>query len=101
MSSGGHGGGGLPFLDIIQDNLHKAHSEGGFMLPVEWLYIAAVVEVVGFFLVSPSQTIANFGLLMLIAPIWIPILLQRFSLIRAIDARRVSSSTIKRPSCSN
>ncbi|MBU1292858.1 hypothetical protein KJ819_02190 [Patescibacteria group bacterium] len=89
MSSGGGHGGGLPFLHIIDGWLGNAHQGGGFSMPGNALFIAGAAELIAFFLIAPQQTLVNFEFLLFLSPLWIPLLLGRFALIRFIQARRV------------
>ncbi len=88
MSSGGHGG-GLPFLHSIDGWLGNAHTEGGFSMPGNALFIAGAAEVVAFFMVAPGQSITNFEFLLFLSPVWIPIILGRFTFMRFVQTRRV------------
>lgn len=90
MSSGGGHGGGLPFLHVIEDWLHNAHKEGGFSVSGNTLFIAFAAEIVAFFFVAPGQSLANLELLLFLSPLWIPLVLWRFSIMRFIDARKVA-----------
>lgn len=90
MSSGGHGGGGLPGLGAIQAWMHKAHEDGGTAIPLNPLLFAFGAEIVAFFLIAPTQTLTNFGFLLFFSPLWIPVVLYRFALMRFIDANKVA-----------
>lgn len=87
MSSGGHGG--LPFLHHIEGWLGNAHLEGGFSMPGNALFIAGAAEVVAFFMVAPGQSITNFEFLLFLSPLWIPLVLGRFTFMRFVQTRRV------------
>jgi len=89
-SGGGHGGGGLPGLDLIGHWMHGAHEGGGFHVSLRALVIAFVAEIVAFFLVAPSQSVVNFEFLLFLSPLWIPLLLWRFAIMRFIQANRVA-----------
>ncbi|HRH55405.1 MAG TPA: hypothetical protein PK609_00890 [Candidatus Paceibacterota bacterium] len=90
MSSGGHGGGGLPGLSAIQDWMHKAHSDGGSSIELNPLLIAFAAEIIAFLFIAPTQTITNFQFLLFLSPLWIPVVLFNFALRRFIDANKVA-----------
>ncbi|MES2931129.1 MAG: hypothetical protein V4682_00335 [Patescibacteria group bacterium] len=90
MSSGGHGGGGLPFLDIIENWVHGVHEEGGTAVQLKPLLIAFAAEIIAFFFVAPAQSVTNFQFLLFAAPLWIPIVLYPFTLKRYIDANKLA-----------
>ena len=71
MSSGGHGGGGLPFLDSIQHWMHGAHEGGGTAIEFKPVVFAFLAEIIAFFLVAPSQSVTNFQFLLFASPVWI------------------------------
>ena len=90
MSSGGHGGGGLPFLDIIENWVHGVHEEGGTAIELKPLLIAFAAEIIAFFFVAPAQSVTNFQFLLFAAPLWIPLVLFPFTLKRFIDANKLA-----------
>lgn len=88
MSSGGHGGGGLPGLGFVQNLMHGAHGEGGYSPTFKLLLIAFAVENLGFFLVAPMQAVANFSIVVFLLPLWMPYFLFKFGLFRFIEANK-------------
>ncbi|MEK7511320.1 MAG: hypothetical protein AAB582_03725 [Patescibacteria group bacterium] len=88
MSSGGHGGGGLPFLDKIDELFGAAH-EQGIAVTAKPFILAGIMALIAFFFIAPLQTLANFGFLILTAPIWMPIILVRWAVYRFVEANRV------------
>lgn len=90
MSSGGHGGGGLPGLAAIQTWMHNAHDKGGTAVEFKPLVIAFIAELVAFLFIAPAQTATNLQFLLFAAPLWMPILLFNFTLMRFIDANKVA-----------
>ena len=88
MSSGGHGGGGLPGMGWISGLLHTSHGTGGLHIQARPLIIAMAVILFAFLLVSPSQTFRNFEFVFFLAPIWIPAALVYFAFDRWLQFRR-------------
>ncbi len=88
-SGGGHGGGGLPGLHLIQSWLGDAHAEGGYSPEAKLLFMAFGAEIISFFFVAPAQTLTNFGLVLFIAPLWIPLMLIKFGFMRYYHAGKV------------
>lgn len=79
MSSGGHGGGGLPGYHFIEHFLHTGHNEGGIHLSARPLIIAYAIAITLFFFIAPQQSVYNFSLLIFFAPIWMPIVIGRWA----------------------
>ncbi len=71
------------------DPLHFAHERGILLTarPFIYCFIAANVA---FLTIAPYQTLKNFELLALISPIWLPILLGYFGIIRWMAANRLA-----------
>jgi len=90
MSGGGHGGGGLPFLDVIENLLHTSHGKGGIHTAAKPLIILFAVVLVVFFIFAPGQSIRNFSFLIFFAPLWVPLLLGRWVLYQFVTAQRVA-----------
>jgi hypothetical protein len=88
MSSGGHGGGGLPGLNWVGGLLHTTHGTGGLHIYARPLIITGIVLVVGFLLIAPQQTFTNFGFVLFIAPLWVPALLITFAFDKWMQYRR-------------
>lgn len=89
MSSGGHGGGGLPFLDRVEGFFHSAHDQGIAMGSKPFLLVG-IWGLIAFLFVDPIQTWRNFQMLVFLSPIWLPIVLTRFALYRFVEANRIS-----------
>lgn len=90
MSSGGHGGGGLPFLDVIENLLHTSHGKGGIHTAAKPLIIIFVIALIAFFIFAPAQSIRNFSFIIFFAPLWLPLLLGRWVLYQFVTAQRVA-----------
>ncbi len=88
MSS--NGGGGLPGLDAIQTWIHKAHEKGGSTFSIRLLSTVFLTELIAFFIVAPAQTAHNFQMVLFFAPLWMPLVLYHFALIRFMDANKVA-----------
>lgn len=91
MSSGGHGGGGLPGLHAIEHWLHTGHNEGGIHLAARPLIIAFLIEIVGFFLFSPEQSIRNFSFLIFFMPLWLPVVLGYWTFFQWVTSNRAAN----------
>ncbi len=89
MSGGGHGGGGLPFFDIVDGFFGAAHDQG-IAVSAKPFILAGVFAVIAFLFVSPQQTWYNFQAVIFLSPIWLPIVLVRFSVFRFIEANRLA-----------
>ncbi len=89
MSSGG--GGGLPFLHIIEGWMHTGHTEGGLHIAARPLIIAFIVMLVGFFIFAPAQSLRNFGFLIFFAPLWLPLVLLRWTWFQYVTSNRVAA----------
>jgi hypothetical protein len=72
------------------DILHAAHDRGIFVdyKPFMYCFIAANVA---FLTIAPLQTLHNYEFLILLSPIWIPLLLARFAILRWITANRFAA----------
>lgn len=87
MSSSGHGG-GLPGLDALQHMLHESWEKGGTSITERTLLIAFGTALIAFFITDPRQSLLNFELLLYLSPLWIPIVLLKFSWVRWVQYRR-------------
>lgn len=85
----GHGS-PLPFFDKIEELLGETHEGGGVLLPGTGIMIAGGAALFAFFTIAPYQTITNFQFLLFFSPLWIPVVLGRFTLLRFIQARRAA-----------
>ncbi|HEX5774612.1 MAG TPA: hypothetical protein VFY28_01470 [Candidatus Paceibacterota bacterium] len=88
--SGGHSGGGLPFLDTIENLFHEAHEKGGITPDAKPFIYAGIGAVIAFLFLSPLQTWYNFQMVVFLSPIWMPVLFTRFAIHRFVEANRVA-----------
>jgi len=89
MSSGGHGGGGgLPGFSIVQGWLHTGHNEGGLHVAAKPLIIIFVILLIVLFFWMPEQMIRNFSFLLFFAPVWLPIILFKWTFYQYLTANR-------------
>lgn len=88
MSGGGHHGGGLPLLHEIFEWYETSHDTGGFTIPGTFLIAAGVGGAFVFNFFAPLQSIRNWELALMVAPVWMTIALCRFALIRFFQMKR-------------
>ncbi|MGE5540894.1 MAG: hypothetical protein ACM3TU_01265 [Bacillota bacterium] len=71
------------------DLLHAAHDKGIFLSwrPFVYCFIAANVA---FLSIAPLQTLRNFEFLMLISPVWLPLVIGRFAILQWITSNRLA-----------
>lgn len=92
MSSGGSGGAEikLPGLHALEEMMNGANSSAGFFTP-GWFLVALFFVCVGVYNASfPLQSTLNFGMVLLLGTVWMPILFGRFALMRFIHMRRLA-----------
>lgn len=94
MSSGGGGHGGgeleLPGLHDLHHMLESSNENGGFIIP-GWLMVAIYFLSAGVFAGYASiQSSLNWNLLLLLGPLWLPIVLGRFALMRFHNMRQMN-----------
>ncbi|MEK7079810.1 MAG: hypothetical protein AAB901_00795, partial [Patescibacteria group bacterium] len=90
MSDAGHGSsGGLPFFHAIDGLFHSAHDQG-VAVPAKPFIIAGIMGCFAFLTIAPFQTFYNFRMVVLLSPIWLPIILVRFAIFRFVEANRVA-----------
>lgn len=89
MSSGGHGGGGLPLLGSINHFFHSLHADYGISVPNLALWLPFVLANIFFLFLSPEQTLKNWSLLLLLSPIWLPVILGKAAWDRWILVKRL------------
>lgn len=72
----------------VSSILHSFHGQGIHIdhKPLLYLFIALNV---GFLIIAPSQTLRNFGMVMLLSPFWLTYTIVHFSVYRWIAANRV------------
>lgn len=88
MSSGGHGGGGLPGLHSLHELLESSNSRGGFIVS-GWVLVGTYALIVAAFAAkAPLQSALNWDLLLMLGPIWLPIVLGRFALKQFLTMRQ-------------
>lgn len=90
MSSGGHSSSPIPFLHTVEHALHSGHEGAGIHLTGKPLIIAFVLAVVAFLFVAPEQTMRNFSFALFLAPLWMPIILVRYGILRWVQEKRAA-----------
>jgi hypothetical protein len=94
-SGGGHGGHGgglfeLPGLHELHEVLESSNEHGGFIVPAGLLFAVYAIAV-GFFAASaPVQSALNWDMLLLLGPVWLPIVLGRFAFYRFMNMRQMN-----------
>lgn len=95
MSGGGHGdghgGGGLPLMEVVEHFLHTGHEKGGVHLMARPIVIAYAVSIVFFLIFAFDQSLRNFMLVMFLSPIWITAILSRFAIYRFVQEKRAAN----------
>lgn len=71
------------------DILHAAHDKGVFVSATPFIYCFIAANV-AYLTIAPLQVLHNYEFLMIISPIWLPILLGRFAVLRWIAANRLA-----------
>lgn len=92
-AGGGHGAGGdweLPGLHDLHHALESSNEGAGFILPgyviiVMYLALCAFIGAN-----APMQSAANWDMAFLLGPIWLPIVIGRFALMRFINMRQMN-----------
>jgi hypothetical protein len=88
-AGGGHRGFQFPFLHELDSWVEKtAVEKGGFFLPATWLFGAAIGGAIAFNFIAPLQSLHNWDLVFLLAPLWMPVMVGRFAMLRFIQMRR-------------
>lgn len=80
----------LPFLEPLEKWLEGTNEGAGFIIPGWGMMIVFVLSVLVFHLIDPQQSFRNFELLFFFSPLWIPLVLVRWSLQQFVFWRRVS-----------
>lgn len=91
-SGGGHGGGGfeLPGLHDLHEALESSNGTGGFIVP-GWLMLVIYAIAAAFFAATaPLQSALNWNLLLVLGPLWLPIVIGRFAMWRFITMRQMN-----------
>lgn len=91
-SGGGYRGFEFPLLHSVHEWVEKAAGTGGFILPASWLFAGAIGGTVFFNFIAPLQSIHNWDLVFLTGPIWLPVLVGRFAMLRYIQMKRSYSN---------
>jgi len=91
-SGGGHRGFEFPFLHELHEWVEKAAGTGGFFLPASWLFLGALGGALAFYFMAPLQSLKNWDLVFTLAPLWIPVLVGRFAMLRFVQMRRSYSN---------
>ncbi len=86
MSSTGHGG--LPGIAQLERFIHVSWEKSGTSIDDRVLITAFVTALLAFFVTSPTQSLLNFQFVLLLAPLWVPVILLRFAAARWVQARR-------------
>lgn len=91
MSSGGHGGGGigLPFLHELHEFMETSSGKTGFSPPALWLVVGYLILALLFTVSAPLQSDYNWAFLLLTAPVWLPLMVGRFTVLRFLQMRRM------------
>ncbi|MBA3789104.1 hypothetical protein H0X32_01760 [Patescibacteria group bacterium] len=88
MASKDSAGNMLPFFSTIDNLVRGSSSNHSLNIRARTLIIAFVILIVTFFILSPSQSLSNFSVLLFLSPIWIPLALIRFTAVRYVQAKR-------------
>lgn len=81
----------LPGLHTLEEWMSGANSSAGFFIP-GWFFVALYFFSIGLYNVSvPLQSTLNFGMVLLLGALWMPILFGRFALMRFIHMRRLAN----------
>lgn len=92
MSAGGHGGGGLPLLGWVHETMHGLHSGYGVVLPGWTNYVPFILFNIAFLVVDPVQTARNWSMLLLLSPIWLPVILTKLAAARWMVVKRFANN---------
>ncbi|MGB4076585.1 MAG: hypothetical protein WBK28_02680, partial [Minisyncoccia bacterium] len=93
-SSGGNGNGNsdlhLPGLEELHAMLESTNEGAGFIIPGWFLIIVGALATFVYSTVAPVQSAVNWEMVFLLGPVWLPILLGRFAMMRFIHMRQVN-----------
>ena len=78
----------LPFFDSVEKLFGSAHDQG-FSFTAKPFIIAGIMAMIAFFFIAPWQTLRNFEFLIFTSPIWLTVVLVRWSIYRFVEANRV------------
>ncbi len=77
----------LPLKKVSDSFLHAIHDTGAHVEAKPFLIIFGVL-LVGFLFVDPDQTLRNFSFLGFFAPLWVPIILYKFTFEQFVESRK-------------
>jgi hypothetical protein len=87
MSDSSGGKGGIPLMSLAEGIEHRIHDSGYHLTAKPFLIIYVVLNV-GFLFLDPYQTLRNWLFIGFFAPLWVPILLTRFTFTQWVRTRR-------------
>jgi hypothetical protein len=87
MSSGGHGG-GLPLFHELHEWMEGTGSTGGFSIPGPLVVALFLGGALIFNATVPLQSMHNWGLALQLSPLWLPIMVGRFAMMRFVFMKR-------------
>lgn len=90
-AGGGHGGDGeLPGLGKLHHALESSNEGAGFILP-GYIIIVMYLALCAFIAANaPVQSALNWDMVFLLGPVWLPIVIGRFALMRFINMRQMN-----------
>lgn len=89
-SGGGHGGDGeLPGLHDLHEFLESSNEGAGVLAPGWFFMVFFGITAAVFAAVAPIQSALNWDMLLTLGPLWLPIVLGRFTLLRFINMRQM------------
>lgn len=88
MSSKGHEA-TLPFLHELHEALEAWSAKSGTGVPGMGIFVVFLIATLIFTTNAPTQSDYNWSLFFLTAPVWMPILVGRFTLMRWLQYRRM------------
>lgn len=80
----------LPGVDALHEMLESTNEGGGFMIPGWLLVIVGAIVCMVFAAEVPSQSALNWEMTLLAGPLWLPILLGRYALMRFMHMRQMN-----------
>jgi hypothetical protein len=86
--SDSHSSGGLPGLAAVESFVHDMQADRSIHITAKQLIITGFIALGVFFVISPSQTINNFNVVVLMSPLWLPVVLFTAAEARRLQAKR-------------
>ncbi len=86
----------LPLYKTLHGALENTGSKGGVSISKWNLLIAYLVIGLLFVVIAPEQSDYNWSLLFLTAPVWLPIFVGRFALLRFLQMKRMAFNSGKK-----